>query len=183
MKRPLRLVQLALMSAPAACLFAACSEQVSGTSSSDTSASSSTVTASATGSTSASSSGSGVGGGYAGDAGCYGAPALWATLTEGPVPCGVNSDCCVIVNTCLSHAQIVGKDHKDDAAEAWPYCNVDCNDCTAPAVDVACIAGECVGRLLTDLPPHAPETMAHCGSEEKSLDFKGPKGDHFECGG
>lgn len=67
-----------------------------------------------------------------GDSGCHGDAATWASLTTGPLPCTENSDCCVVVNGCLSQSQIVAASSQAEAKAAWPYCDSECNLCIPP---------------------------------------------------
>jgi hypothetical protein len=131
--------------------------------------------ASSSSSTSSSTSSSGAGGG------CQGNQASWDALTAAPIACTSNSDCCVIVNGCLSQAQIVAATKKTEAAAAWPYCESMCNDCIPPAIQVGCDNGTCVGTVV-GFPDASPDLlMDHCGVDTP-IGFT-PGKLHFGCGG
>lgn len=127
-----------------------------------------------TGSSSATTTGAGGNCAHTGDA------TAWAGYTAGPITCQKNSDCCVIVNGCISAAQVVAAADKDKAKAAWPYCTDLCNACIPPAVVVGCVDGECTGTTV-DLADAAADLMQdHCGEDGPVL----PKGIlHFSCGG
>jgi hypothetical protein len=183
------LSRLAVILVPLACALAACS----GASSEGTTTSSS------------SSSGAGGAGGYAthienptatggadpadaappldGSHHCIGNKASWEQLTAGPVPCESGEECCVIMSTCRGEAQVVSAVNEQAAIDTWSYCSTDCNDCTAPAIEVACIAGSCLGRVVVKDPPEpldSPLRQDHCGN---ALGFNelsaGKTGMHF----
>src|SRR5262249_47191138 len=107
-----------------------------------------------------SSSSSGTGGGA-----CHGDMGAWATITAGPLTCQKNSDCCVVVNGCLSQAQVVKASDSMTAGAAWPYCDNQCNNCIPPAIQVGCVNGQCVGQDLDMAMPPPPDSlrMDHCG--------------------
>jgi hypothetical protein len=122
-----------------------------------------------------SSSSSGAGGG------CQGDSATWATLTAGPIACTQNSDCCVIVNGCISEAQIVSATNEAAAKTAWPYCESQCNDCIPPAIQVGCDNGVCAGTVV-DFADASPDLlMDHCGTDPPVNPVAGKL--HFTCGG
>ena len=183
----LRPIHVALLTGALTCVFAACSGSV-GTSATSgeggTSASVGVTSASASG------SGSGSGGNEAPDASapdvvdfCPGDVGLWEKLTAEPTPCQSGTECCVIISGCLSQAQVVGAAHKEEASAAWPHCDLACVDCVAPAVEVACVAGMCRGRVIQDASPDSPLRTEHCGADVAVVDFSGPSGLHFGCGG
>jgi len=114
------------------------------------------------------SSGNG-GGGTAGNTtgtggACHGDSSVWTVLTQGPIACTQNSDCCVIVNGCLSQSQIVAATNKDQAKAAWPYCDSMCNACIPPAVEVGCQGGTCVGQVVPVPDASTDLLMDHCGA-------------------
>ena len=124
----------------------------------------------------------GTGGGTGG--GCEGDAAKWATITAGPFTCTQNSDCCVVMNGCLSQAQIVEAKDYAAAPGAWPYCPSACVGCIGPAVQIACVDGACVGESLdpTSSPPPDPSLfMSHCGVD--AVNVGAPATAHkFGCG-
>jgi hypothetical protein len=136
----------------------------------------------AAGSSTSASSGtaSNTGGSDAGG-GCHGDAATWASLTQGPIACTQNSDCCVIVNGCLSESQIVAATKKDQAKAAWPYCDSMCNNCIPPPVDVACSNGTCVGTVVPFQDAGPDLFMDHCGVN--ALAGTPSTQLHFSCGG
>lgn len=127
---------------------------------------------------------SGAGGSQgAGGAGCHGDAAAWATLTKEPVACAKNSDCCVIINSCINEAQVVSATNTDPAKAAWPYCDNLCTNCLPPAVKVECVSQQCVGYKVPFDPNNPPELMMdHCGVDAPPLMLPSP-GTHFLCGG
>ncbi len=162
-------------------VLAACdSPATDGGTTQGTTASSTTTTAGAGGATtgaggatSAGGSGSGGSGGATTSTGaggaCQGDEATWKKLTGGPFACTKNSDCCVIINSCINAAQIVAAKDVAAAKAAWPTCDVGCNDCIPPAVEVGCNAGECAGKVV-DLADASAETLQdHCGVDPTVL--------------
>lgn len=128
---------------------------------------------------------SGVGGaGGAGGAGtaCVGDAAAWAEASKGPFACAKNSDCCVVINTCVNEGQVVGADKKDAVKALWPYCTDACTKCIPPAIHVECLSGECVG--YSDMDINAPPELRadHCGVDAPPLMMLSPAS-HFTCGG
>lgn len=95
---------------------------------------------------------------------CVGDGGVWEKLTAGPVACQSGEECCVIVNPCLSTSKIVAAANEKEASAAWPSCAVECNDCIARAIDVACVAGSCLGRVVEDAPLSSPLRKDHCGT-------------------
>ena len=89
----------------------------------------------------------------------------------------------LIMSGCLSQAQVVGAARKDEASAAWPHCDLECVDCIAPAIEVGCVAGMCRGRVVTGAPPDSLLRQDHCGDDVKFVEFSGPSGLHFGCGG
>jgi hypothetical protein len=114
---------------------------------------------------------------------CSGDEGAWTQLTATPGACETSADCCVIVSPCLSEVQVVAASQADKASAVWPYCAVACTDCVAPAVDVACIAGACLGRRLPAAPPDSPLRLNHCGTTIELAAKTGATGVHFTCGG
>jgi hypothetical protein len=134
------------------------------------------ATSSASGATSTTSSGqAGTGGG------CHGDATSFATLTKGPIACTTNSDCCVVVNGCLSESQIVSATDEAQASAAWPYCDSQCNDCIPPPIQVGCDNGVCAG-VVVEIPDASPDLfMNHCGVDTPVGAAKDKL--HFACGG
>ena len=111
---------------------------------------------------------------------CHGDATAWATLTQGPIACVKNSDCCVIVNGCTSEAQVVAAEHVAAAKAAWPTCDDACNRCIPPPTAVGCRDGACTGTVV-DLADASPALMAdHCGVDGPPVLIGGV---HFGCGG
>ncbi|MFO0550224.1 MAG: hypothetical protein U0271_17650 [Polyangiaceae bacterium] len=118
-------------------------------------------------------------GGQAGADSCHGDATTWAAITAQPIACTKNSDCCVVVNTCTSEAQVVHADDYPTAGAAWPYCDNDCNLCIPPAVNVGCVNGACTGEV----DDQAVEAgMDHCGVDNGPIVPVNP-GVSFACGG
>lgn len=116
-----------------------------------------------------------------GGSGCHGNDASWKSFTEAAIPCQKNSDCCVIVNTCLSESQVVAAATKEQAKAAWPYCDAECNLCIPPAIEVVCDQGSCAGRQV-DFADAGPGLMTdHCGEDAADPTTQGVV--HFSCGG
>lgn len=115
---------------------------------------------------------------------CKGDAGKWKELTAGPIACTSGEDCCVIMNDCHAKAQIVAKEHMEGALEVWPSCPGECSDCVARAIEVACVAGACLGRVIPDENSLSLLREDHCGT---SLEFlkttSGPVGVQFTCGG
>ena len=122
--------------------------------------------------------GSGSGATGTGGLACYGDQASWAAVTQTPIACTKNSDCCVIINYCLSEAQVVHATDVDAAKTAWPYCDADCNDCIPPDVEVFCLDNQCVGVASE---PTGGDVVDHCGIDENP-GTGGTTGEHFGCG-
>lgn len=112
---------------------------------------------------------------------CHGDAATWMPLTTGPIACTSNADCCVIINGCLSQAQIVSAASKDQAKAAWPYCDSMCNDCIPPAIEVGCENGTCVGTVVDFADASTDLLMDHCGVNTPIGATPGKL--HFGCGG
>ena len=124
------------------------------------------------------STGGGTGGACVGDA------AMWASFTTAPIPCTSDLDCCVVYNDCLGETQVVSADDAPLAEDAWPYCVQGCNlCCSAPAVAVGCILGECAGIPLDpyDFPYFALDAN-HCGNGGVWVPLV-PGALHFACSG
>jgi hypothetical protein len=181
MTRSMSFRQGGLMSAALlATVIAACSSSTSSSTSTTTSTTSGSGgqgggSTTGTGGSSTTTGTGGVGGG------CHGDATSWATLTAAPVACTKNSDCCVIINGCLSQAQIVSATNEAAAKGAWPYCDSMCNDCIPPAVVVGCDNGECAGKVV-DFSDASPDLlMDHCGVDPQ-VGLSNVKL-HFGCGG
>ena len=140
-----------------------------------------TGNAATTGTTSTGSGGSGGAGGGSTSTGavCHGDPTSWTEITAAPIACTKNSDCCVVINGCLSEAQVVHADDFATAGAAWPYCDSDCNDCIPPVIDVGCVDGVCVGDAQ---PEDGTAGMDHCGEDVAPLVPVDPALS-FTCGG
>jgi hypothetical protein len=110
---------------------------------------------------------------------CHGDATEWAAITATPIACTKNSDCCVVVNGCLSEVQVVHADDFGAAGAAWPYCDNDCNDCIAPVVEVGCVDDVCVGDVL---PMSEENSDDHCGVDQTPVVPVDP-GQTFDCGG
>lgn len=109
--------------------------------------------------------GGGTGGtGGTGGEGCHGDEKAWAKITQGPFTCQKSSDCCVVFNGCLSQAQLVRATDYEVAKTAWPYCGDACAGCVAPAVNIACVNGACVGDEV-DAEQNADLSQNHCGED------------------
>jgi hypothetical protein len=153
-----------------------------------------TTTATATTTTTAGAGGAGTGGtgsggtASAGGAGgqtgaggaCHGDDAAWAKLTTGPIACTKNSDCCVVVNGCISASQVVGAAAVAAAKDAWPYCDKDCNDCIPPPLEVACNAGACSARVVDMSDAGQDLFHDHCGVDPTVIAEVTKL--HFSCG-
>lgn len=179
----LRPIHVAMLAGALTCVFAACSSKQETAAASGVGGTSESV-----GTTSASASGSG--GHEAADSSvvdvaevCPGNVGLWEKLIAEPTPCASGSECCVIMSGCLSQAQVVAAARKDEAKAAWPHYDLECVDCIAPAIEVRCVAGMCRGRAVAGAPPDSLLRQDHCGDEEKIVEFSGPSGLHFGCGG
>ncbi|MFO0550225.1 MAG: hypothetical protein U0271_17655 [Polyangiaceae bacterium] len=123
--------------------------------------------------------GAGGSAGGAGGAGCHGDSVAWAAITAEPIACTKNSDCCVVVNGCLSSVQVVHADDFATAGDLWPFCDTECNDCIAPVVNVGCVNGECVGDIDT---MSSDDSVDHCGVDAGPLVPINPNV-AFGCGG
>jgi hypothetical protein len=81
--------------------------------------------------------------------------------------CQSDADCCVVVDTCVSNALVVSA--TDRAEVEGLLAEADdgvCTRCIAPAVQVRCDAGTCVGESLpfSDDATYAELSKTHCGS-------------------
>jgi hypothetical protein len=181
--RSLRPLGVAVILVPLAATFGACSGSSKG--------SGSTAQGGAGGaSASVGSSATGSGGADAADAAtldsatyCPGDAGAWQQLTAAKAACQSGTECCVIISPCLSQAQIVAATQRDEASSVWPYCDVACVDCVPPAIEVACVGGTCLGRVVEGQAPDSPLRQDHCGTDVKMIDFSGKTGVHFGCGG
>jgi hypothetical protein len=165
-----------------------CSGETSGGGEGGAGASGSGSGASGGGTSSTGSNGEGGAGGAggtsgAGGAGCHGDAAAWETATAEPIPCETNSDCCVIVNSCINAARVVAADKMSAAKAAWPYCDMDCTDCIPPAVEVECSNKLCVGYAVPEeMNPPDELKQDHCGVDAPPVTLMNPK-TAFSCGG
>ena len=114
---------------------------------------------------------------------CMGDAGAWAQLTTGSMPCKSGEECCVIMDSCLSRSQIVTATNQEEAIETRPSCAEECNDCIARAIEVACIGGSCLGRVVEDAPLSSPLRKDHCGTALEFLEPSGgPTAVKFSCG-
>ena len=116
------------------------------------------------------------------ESGCLGDKLAWEKLMSTPSPCVDDSDCCVIVNLCIAEAQVVAKSQSEEAPKLWPYCPSKCNDCIPPAVDVACVMGQCRGHIVLESKWDSLLRADHCSSENKIVPSVGTTATHFGCG-
>lgn len=180
--KPLRPLGVALIFVPLAATFCSCSGA-------STSSGSSAQGSAGGASGSVGSTATGSGGADAADAApfdsatCPGDAGAWQQLTAAPSACQSGTECCVIVSPCLSQAQIVAATQRDEASSVWPYCDLACVDCVPPAIEVACVGGSCLGRVVEGEAPGSPLRQDHCGTDVKTTDFSGKTGVHFGCGG
>lgn len=181
--RPLRSLGVAVIVLPLAVTFGACSGPSKGSGSA-------AQGGAGGGSESVGSTATGSGGNEAPDAAtidsaadCPGDAGAWQQLTATPSACQSGTECCVVVSPCLSQAQIVASAQRDEASAVWPYCAVACVDCVPSAIEVACVAGSCLGRVVEGAPADSPLRQDHCGVDVKTIDFSGKTGVHFGCGG
>jgi hypothetical protein len=181
--RPLRPLGVAVIVLPLAAIFGACSGTSKGSGAS-------AQGGAGGGGESVGSTATGTGGTEAPDAAtidsaadCPGDAGAWQQLTAMPSTCQSGTECCVIMSPCLSQAQIIAATQRDEASAVWPYCEVACVDCVPPAIEVACVAGSCLGRVVDGAPPDSPLRQDHCGVDAKMIDFAGTTGVHFGCGG
>ena len=118
----------------------------------------------------------------AGTSHCVGDTGAWEQLTPASIPCTTGEECCVIMDPCLREAQVVAAMHSKDALEVWPSCAVDCHDCLARAIEVACISGSCLGRVTLKESPTSMLRHDHCGTAlEFTKPYFGETGVHFTC--
>jgi hypothetical protein len=110
---------------------------------------------------------------------CFGDQTTWDGLTAGPISCTKNSDCCVIVNGCLSQTQVVSAADKDAAKAAWAYCESECNNCVPPPTQVGCNNGVCTGQVVDFADASAELMEDHCGVDGLEIPVGGLK---FGCG-
>jgi hypothetical protein len=114
---------------------------------------------------------------------CVGDGGVWEALTVGPIACQSGEECCVIMSPCLSTSKLVAAVNQEEASAAWPSCSGDCNDCIARAIEVACVAGSCLGRVVADAPLSSPLRRDHCGTALEFLEGDGgPTATEFTCG-
>jgi len=128
----------------------------------------------------AGSSGTQGGGGLA----CHGDQVAWDAIPKTMIPCQKNSDCCVVVNTCTSEAQVVAAADSAAAAASWPYCDNDCVNCQPPMIALECKEGQCVGYFPMPDPTKPPELGTnHCGEDGVTPAGGTPPKQHFDCSG
>lgn len=145
-----------------AALFVGCGDETGSSTSSGSSSSSGA----------SSSSGSGA---------CFGNETEWKKATAEPIACSTNADCCAIVNGCTSAVQVVGASKLSLAKANWPYCESECVFCTAPAVEVECLNGQCVGYQIPDEEmPSQDLRKDHCGVDGPPL-MKPTPASSFVC--
>jgi hypothetical protein len=189
----LRLAKLAVIAAPLALFFAACS-------SSPSSGSAPTPTDVGGAESTSASTGSWMGQGGGEDdvdaapplmdamlvdaaSACSGDIETWKKLTSIPSACQDDAECCVIMSPCDSGAQIVGAAHMNEALAAWPFCPWECNDCVPPAIEVACVLGQCRGYVVLESKFDSPLRANHCAADIKILPSMESTDIHFGCGG
>lgn len=125
------------------------------------------------------SAGTSGGGGQGGDPHCHGDSAAWMTMTQTPMACQTNSDCCVVINDCLAEAQVVRAQDFAAAPSTWPYCDDACTKCVSPIIEVGCEDGACVGKVKEGAMPGEPLAGSHCGVDPVVAPAKEL---HFACG-
>jgi hypothetical protein len=130
--------------------------------------------------------GGGVGGGGGGTGGgtseCHGDAAVWQGITKTNIACERNSDCCVVVSSCLAETQVVHASDFRAAQAAWPWCDDDCANCLPAYVEVVCAEGTCIG--YGEDPEATPQDpTSHCGDDDVSAVPATPPAEHFTCGG
>lgn len=116
------------------------------------------------------------------DAGqCSGDSQAWDAILAHPLTCTKNSDCCVIINTCLYEAQVVTEsDFAADAGALWPTCVNQCTHCVAPDVAVGCSNGTCTAVTAPTDAGVMGSQESHCGDDSIAV----PAGEtHLGCGG
>jgi hypothetical protein len=117
-----------------------------------------------------------------GDSECHGDEKAWAAITAKPLDCQQNSDCCVVINTCLNEGQVVLSADFEEADKAFPYCGDRCTRCIPPSIQVACVSGKCVGEGKSDVGATDDFRTSHCGSD--AIQVMTPAATaRFTCGG
>lgn len=95
------------------------------------------------------------------------------SYARGNVPCVTDSDCCVVIDRCINQALVVRSTDKDKVAALVSQPDpAGCTGCLLPAVQVACVSGQCVGTLVNEFSSDAGVDAAvymslttdHCGS-------------------
>jgi hypothetical protein len=77
--------------------------------------------------------------------------------------CRDDSDCCIVVDTCINHAYLYSIAPGATGRPTLPPSGV-CNRCVPPAVQVRCELGQCVGTELSDGADLAGQLRQnHCG--------------------
>jgi len=109
--------------------------------------------------------------------GCHGDESAWESAIA-PVACSKHSDCCVIVNACTNQAQVVFSENRQSGKASWPYCDKDCTNCLAPAVDVYCVSGACVGYVHDGFT----NVENHCGFDGADDPMFDKPNTAFGCG-
>jgi hypothetical protein len=79
--------------------------------------------------------------------------------------CRGDSDCCIVVDTCMEVAYLYSNAPGATGRPTFPPTNTeDCLRCIPPAVQVRCDQGQCVGEELTDgVDYNSPLRADHCG--------------------
>jgi hypothetical protein len=111
-----------------------------------------------------------------------------ATYARDDIPCGVDSDCCVVTDGCLNSALVVSAADRDTVASLIRSADMTrCTGCIAAFVQVSCNQGKCLGasvdyRTADGAAADPRLAQDHCGS----LDGPQPPkrtGSMFGCGG
>ena len=87
---------------------------------------------------------------------------------RGAVSCATDSDCCVVIDGCINQALVVRAADSDKVAALVAQPDPGgCTGCLLPAVQVACVAGQCAGTLVDPSADagaaYSALTKDHCG--------------------
>jgi hypothetical protein len=101
------------------------------------------------------------------------------------ITCSVDSDCCVVVDSCLDTGYLVAAKDKDTVRALLDSASMDrCLACIPASVQILCEAGRCAAKQVDDSPGNpTPDKLRqdHCGSIEIPMPTK-DVGSQFGCG-
>lgn len=76
-------------------------------------------------------------------------------------PCRDDDDCCTTVDSCMGRVYLYSQGPGGSPASIPPSTGM-CLPCMAPAIQVACVSGQCVGTKVSSYP--SALLKSHCGT-------------------